>query len=108
MFIPSILLRQLYTHGSLTQTEDGLQFMLKNRLKDAVLNRVDGISIDGKAIPAESITFQVGPEQIMSFDELNASGDVPFALKQAITVFLDVKLPVSPEKHKIELATSGQ
>ena len=104
MFIPSILLRQLYTHGSLTQTEDGLQFMLKNRLKDAVLNRVDGISIDGKAIPAESITFQVGPEQIMSFDELNASGDVPFALKQAITVFLDVKLPVSPEKHKIELA----
>ena len=103
MFIPSILLRQLYTHGSLTQTEDGLQFMLKNRLKDAVLKQVDSISINGEVIAPENVTLQVGPEQIMSMTELNESGEVPFELKQAITVYLNKTLPVSPEKHTIEL-----
>lgn len=103
MFIPSILLRQLYTHGSLIQTEDGLQFMLKNRLKDATLNQVSSIAIDGNVIPAKDVSFQVGPEQIMSMDEVNASGDVAFALKQVITVYLNTSLPVSVEKHTLEL-----
>ena len=31
MFVPSILLKQLYTHGSLTKTEKGISFALKNR-----------------------------------------------------------------------------
>ena len=50
MFIPSMLLKQLYTHGSLQKTEDGLCFMLKNRLKDAHLEEILQISLDGKHI----------------------------------------------------------
>ena len=33
--IPSMLLRQLYTFGSLKNTGQGVQFAIKNRLSDA-------------------------------------------------------------------------
>ena len=35
MFVPSLLLKQLYTFGSLKNIEDGIQFSIKNRLNDA-------------------------------------------------------------------------
>ena len=40
MFVPSILLKQLYTRASLTKTDKGLSFSLKNRLKDATMETI--------------------------------------------------------------------
>ena len=37
MFVPDALLEQLYTFGSLENTDRGVEFALKNRLKDATL-----------------------------------------------------------------------
>ncbi len=104
MFVPSILLKQLYTHGSLTKTEDGLSFMLKNRLKDATLKELRWISLDGEKIPEDKITLQVGRDTLLSVSELNAAGDTPFDLKQVITVYLKIDESVSPEKRKIGLS----
>ena len=101
MFIPSMLLKQLYTHGSLQKTEDGLCFMLKNRLKDAHLEEILQISLDGKHIANEKITLKVGPDTLLSAEEVNASGNVPFPLREVITVFLDVKAKSGPEKLKL-------
>ena len=52
MFVPSILLKQLYTHGSLTKTDNGVSFALKNRLKDATLKELKWISFDGEKVPS--------------------------------------------------------
>jgi len=35
MFVPSLMLRQLFTNGSLRNVPDGVQFSIKNRLSDA-------------------------------------------------------------------------
>ena len=104
MFVPSILLKQLYTHGSLTKTNDGLSFMLKNRLKDATISELRWISLDGEKIPSEKITLQVGPDTLLSVDELNARGSTDFALKQVITVYLNVDEAVSPEKRRLGIS----
>lgn len=101
MFIPSMLLKQLYTHGSLQKTEDGLCFMLKNRLKDAHLEEILQISLDGKQISNEKITLKVGPDTLLSAEDVNASGNVSFPLREVITVFLDVKAKSGPEKLKL-------
>lgn len=101
MFIPSMLLKQLYTHGSLQKTEDGLCFMLKNRLKDAYLEEILQISLDGKRIPNEKITLKVGQETLLSAEEVNASGNVSFPLREVITVFLDMKAKAGHEKLKL-------
>ena len=40
MKIPSLLLRQLYTFGSLENTKEGFAFSLRNRLSDVTLTRL--------------------------------------------------------------------
>lgn len=104
MFIPSILLKQLYTHGSLTKTSEGIRFSLKNRLKDATISEIQWIAIDGEKVPNEHIKLQVGPDTYLSVNEINQQGDVKFALKQTITVILNVDFPVCHEKRKIGLS----
>ena len=104
MFIPSMLLKQLYTHGSLQKTEDGLCFMLKNRLKDASISEILHIVLDGNHIPKEKITLKVGADMLLSAEEINAKGDISFPLREVITVFLNVRAKAGPEKLKLGLS----
>lgn len=106
MFVPSILLKQLYTHGSLTKTEQGLSFTLKNRLKDATLKALKWISIDGEHIPFEKISFNTGQDGLVSVEHINTEG-MSFALRQSITVNLQLDEEVSPEKRKIGICFSA-
>ena len=46
--IPSILLKQLYTFGSLKNTPSGVQFSLKNRLSDAEITGLQTVKFNGK------------------------------------------------------------
>ena len=54
MKIPSLILKQMYTLGSLENVEDGVRFSLKNRLSNATVTRVAKLRIDGKAVPARA------------------------------------------------------
>ena len=60
MFIPSMLLKRLYTFGSLKNTANGVTFSIKNRLSDTELSTVHSIKIDGKAIALDKVTMVVG------------------------------------------------
>lgn len=71
MFVPSILLKQLYTHGSLTKTDNGVSFALKNRLKDATLKELKWISFDGEKVPSHKISIQSSNDSDISFKALN-------------------------------------
>ena len=46
--IPSMLLRQLYTFNSLKNTENGVQFAIKNRLTDVEFTELKSVSINGR------------------------------------------------------------
>ena len=101
MFVPSILLKQLYTRGSLTKAGNGLTFTLKNRLKDATINEVKWISLDGEKIPEDKISIQLTGDTRISVAELNKSEGKPFGLRQSITVHLDINEGPCPEKRKL-------
>ena len=58
--IPSLVLKQLYTFGSLKNVPGGVKFSLKNRLSDATLTAVTGVKFDGNEVPLSGVT--------MSFD----------------------------------------
>ena len=60
MKIPSLVLKQLYTHGSLENVSEGVKLSLKNRLSDATLTAINEIAIDGRAIPLEDLEFETG------------------------------------------------
>ena len=90
MFVRSILLKQLYTRASLTKTDKGLSFSLKNRLKDATIKEVKWISLDGEKIPEHKISLQLTPDSSISIEALNKSDGEPFGLRQTITVHLAI------------------
>ena len=107
MFVPSILLKQLYTRASLTKTDKGLSFSLKNRLKDATIKEVKWISLDGEKIPEHKISLQLTPDSSISVEALNKSDGEPFGLRQTITVHLDIDEAPCPEKRKLGICFSA-
>jgi hydroxymethylglutaryl-CoA reductase (NADPH) len=77
MKIPSLILKQMYTVGSLENAADGVRFSLKNRLSNATLTRLTEVRIDGQAVPLERLTLEmdgdrvpgsaIGPTKAMAF-----------------------------------------
>ncbi|MGZ6070716.1 MAG: hydroxymethylglutaryl-CoA reductase [Myxococcaceae bacterium] len=60
MMIPQLLLRQLYTAGSLTNAAGGARFSLKNRLSDVTLTRIVGVRIGKLEIAAGELQVDMG------------------------------------------------
>jgi hydroxymethylglutaryl-CoA reductase (NADPH) len=104
MFIPKILLKQLYTRGSLTVIEQGYSFLLRNRLKDAKLQSLISISMNGENIPLADITARSGSGEIISATELNEGGDIDFPLRSNITIFIKHPEKFDCEKQTIEIS----
>ena len=57
--IPSMLLKQLYTFGSLQNVPTGIRFALKNRLSDAQLTGLTSIKINGAEIEFDANLCQI-------------------------------------------------
>ena len=104
MFVPTMLLKQLYTRGSLTNTESGLSFLLKNRLKDATIKKLISIKVDGKEFSPGSVSVQIGNNEILSATELNTSGCLDFPLLSVAQFLIDHDEELPFEKHEIEIS----
>lgn len=86
MKIPSLVLRQLYTNGSLTPTDDGVAFSLKNRLTDAKLTGLQSVSVDGREISADQLTLSLEDGSTLRAAEVTSSSPVDFPLRRVVTV----------------------
>ncbi|NNF57153.1 MAG: hydroxymethylglutaryl-CoA reductase [Rhodothermaceae bacterium] len=86
MKIPSLVLRQLYTNGSLTPTDDGVQFSLKNRLVDAKLTGLHTVSVDGTEVAADRLTLSLDDGTTLRAAEVSSSNPLAFPLRQVVHV----------------------
>ncbi len=99
--IPSLLLKQLYTFGSLENIDGGVQFAIKNRLSDATLTGVQHIKLSGKDVDLTAVTLDLGDGEIVTLDQL-AQTAVPFPLRRIVHIRTACEhLPKG--KHKIEI-----
>jgi hydroxymethylglutaryl-CoA reductase (NADPH) len=103
MDIPGFLLKKLYTTGSLKNTGRGAQFVLQNRLSDAELVGVRGVTIDGTPVALADLTIETTDGAPLHSAEVDSSHPLPFPLKSTVTVQAD-GVPLSEGKHKIEIA----
>ena len=102
MFIPTMLLKQLYTFGSLKNTEDGVRFSLKNRLSDTTVVGLNGIKIDSWQVPLDALRIELDGREI-SPDQLSADSPLDFPLRQTLHILAHGEtLPKG--KHGIEIA----
>ena len=99
--IPSMLLKQLYTFGSLQNVDGGVQFAIKNRLSDATVTALIHVKVAGTLIPLHQIQLQVG-DKVWRANEISDKQTIPFPLRTIIQV--NVKCPALPEgKQTVEL-----
>jgi len=100
--IPSLVLKQLYTFGSLENTDRGPRFTLKNRLSDASLVKIERIAIDGSEVDPSRVTLEAGGSALGASD-IGVSGPVPFPLRRSVDLCCEDGRVLEKGKHEIEI-----
>ena len=104
MFIPKLMLQQLYTIGSLRLNKNGIQFSLKNRLKDVSLRKIKTLKVNQQLIDAESIHVSSINGNQMSAADIEQSNGLKFILGAEIEFFIDsIKLPLNTD-HQLHIS----
>jgi hydroxymethylglutaryl-CoA reductase (NADPH) len=102
MFVPSMLLKQLYTFGSLKNTPDGVQFSIKNRLSDVQVTGLRSVKIDGQDVPLQNVQVRLNGDSY-GVHQISADRPVSFPLRQTLEIL--ARRPDLPlGKHEIEIA----
>lgn len=103
MKIPTLILKQLYTFGSLENTPEGVRLGLKNRLSDARLTRLVGVRIDGMDVPLDGIRLEVAPDRQLAAAEVSPSSPVDFPLRKQVTLLCPLER-LETGKHTLALS----
>ncbi|MFK7922066.1 MAG: hydroxymethylglutaryl-CoA reductase [Bacteroidia bacterium] len=101
MLVPSLLLKQLYTFGSLENTDGGVKFSLKNRLSDATITGVRKVVINGQDIPLEEVKLIVSGKEILP-SEISKSSPIDFPLRAIVDIHGKMA-PLDLGKHPLEV-----
>lgn len=103
MLIPSLLLKKLYTLGSLKNTAQGVVFSIKNRLSDADLISLRSITIDGRELPLRAITLTLADGTALTPEQITPGQPLSFPLRAVVDVRAAVA-PLNDGKHAIGVA----
>jgi len=102
MLIPSLLLKQLHTFGSLENTANGVKFSLKNRLSDATLIGLSKVEIAGHDIPLDKVSIEADNGVAIKPSEITKESPIDFPLRKVIDVHAEMEnLPEG--KYKIRI-----
>lgn len=103
MLVPSLLLKKLYTLGSLQNAENGVRFAIKNRLSDVELTGLLRVEIDGKALAAGDLSLVLGDGRTLRPGEITPRTPLAFPLRATVTIQTRER-PLPQGKHEIGLA----
>ncbi len=105
MKIPSLILKQLYTLGSLENVEDGVEFSLKNRLSNATVTRIAEVRVDGRPVPLGELTLQSNG-QALAAAQVSAENPIAFPLAHVVRVHAGIE-PLAMGPHEIALVVEA-
>jgi hydroxymethylglutaryl-CoA reductase (NADPH) len=95
-----MLLRQLYTFGSLKNTDDGVVFSIKNRLSDAELTGLRSVRVAGRDVPLDDVRIRHGAGEVRGSELVDSP--LPFALRAQLDVLATTE-PLPSGKHAVEI-----
>jgi len=84
--IPSLILKQLYTHGSLENLPGGVRFGLKNRLSDATVTGITEIRVDDRVVPLSEIELDLGGGRTVAPADVSDSDPIDFPLRKLVSI----------------------
>jgi len=85
MLIPGLILKQMYTLGSLENVEDGVRFSLKNRLSNATLTKLNEVRINGQAVPIDRLTMELAGDRVAA-SAVSPSSAIAFPLAKVVSI----------------------
>ncbi len=103
MLIPSLLLKKLYTLGSLKNTPQGVMFSIKNRLSDAELVALRSLTVDGREVPLGAIRLTLADGRVLAPEEITASQPLTFPLRAVVDVHAGIPA-LADGKHAISIS----
>ncbi|WP_240655366.1 hydroxymethylglutaryl-CoA reductase [Flammeovirga pectinis] len=102
-----MLLKQLYTRGSLNNTERGIEFSIKNRLKDAEIKELLHIKIDGKEVDLSKVIFNTSEEKEIYSSTITKDNRLSFPLRQTLHLEVLDHPQLAVEKHDVEVSVKA-
>lgn len=103
MEIPTLLLKQLYTFGSLDNVSGGARFSLKNRLSDATLTQIVNVKIDNEEVSHDDLTVELDDGRTFRPSEVSPESAVPFPLRTVFHIRAKGRT-LSGGKHAVDVA----
>ena len=100
MKIPALILKQLYSFGSLKNARRGISFELKNRLSNSQVVGVKRVVINGSEVALETVELVLDGETLQPA-AVSANAPMPFPLRQIVEVCCRDHAPLGDGKHKI-------
>lgn len=88
--VPSLLLKQLYTRGSLKNTERGVEFSIKNRLSDAKVTGLVNVKIGDQEISLEDIEIEVAENTLLKPWDVSKENPINFNVRDSFNVICKV------------------
>jgi hydroxymethylglutaryl-CoA reductase (NADPH) len=103
--VPSLLLKQLYTFGSLKNGRRGVRFAIKNRLSDAQITGLHEVRVGKKEVPLSAVILELDDGQTLKPDDLTPERPLDFPLRRILHVICAIDhLPEG--KYPIEVTFS--
>jgi hydroxymethylglutaryl-CoA reductase (NADPH) len=87
-FIPKTLLKKLYTRGSLTKTNEGFTFNVKNRLIDVHFAGLSSLEVDGAQVEKSQIFTDLGSGDWVAIEEIRKQNGFSFKLGKSFNVLV--------------------
>lgn len=103
MNVPGFLARQFYVKGSLRNTERGFSLQAHNQLGDAMLVGLGSISVDGAAVPPQTVSaMRDGDTQWISAVTVTPSNPIPVRRGDRVTIHI-AGPRLAPGNHRLEV-----
>jgi len=101
--IPPIIMKRIYSMGSLTNLKDGVSFIIRNPMKDALITRLNGVFINGKEIPQHEVLLSNNGATINA-SEINADQPFLFSMGQDVKFLVQAVALAKNMEHKINIS----
>lgn len=105
MKIPNLILRQLYTFGSLAHAQGVVRFALKNRLSDATVTGVSRVALDEEEAELSAVTLVVDGRRVPA-SEVSRQAPIEFPLRTPLVVEVAGQA-LAPGKHTVTIGFSA-
>jgi len=101
--ISPLILKKMYTTGSLKNLDDGVSFSIKNQMRDALLTAVIGVSINECAVDLHDVLMKTTAATIRAYD-VDFESSIPFPLGEDIEILVRIDPLNKNQQHSIRIS----